>query len=357
MTPEVLTAHGWIPRPPSTANARAHSPIDAAEEIADLVENGDPDDPNLPPQDPATLGKGMEADRNLARSYAQNGDKYWAIGATHEKMPAGVYTPGVSQEIGIYLEKMENKTDGLLNFPDSASEMVLAEMREFQRLKDRFEKYGFLHKRGIMLYGPPGSGKTTTIQQLIAMIVKEGNGIALFLDHPVIAARALRMIRSIEPERQILGIMEDFDGLLQSYGESGYLSLLDGEAQVDNVVMVATTNHVGRIEARFRDRPSRFDLIQEIGMPSAAARRMYLSVKAPDIAPEVLEQMVKASEGYSVAHLREMIILTQVFEVPLAAVGTRLGKMAKIPKERNPRDDGKTMGFGGKKKSWEEDED
>lgn len=253
------------------------------------------------------------ADKNGARSWAQSGDRFWGIGKTHTSVPSGVYVPMISNSIGAYLQKMENKTDELLRFPDSASEDVLREIDEFQNLRQNFRDYGFLHKRGILLHGPPGSGKTSTIQLLIDKLVHRGGGVALFVENPLVATEAFRMIRGIEKERQILAIMEDFDSLVERYGASAYLALLDGEAQVDNVVMLATTNYPSRLEKRFVDRPSRFDLIKEIGMPNADARRLYLKSKAKDMPEEDIEKLVALTEDYSIAHLREVIILNRVF--------------------------------------------
>jgi AAA+ superfamily predicted ATPase len=224
-----------------------------------------------------------------------------------------MYTGGHSDAAGFYLTKVENATDGLIHLPDSASESVLREIEEFADLKPEFIARKMIYKRGIFLWGPPGSGKTSTLAQLVDIVINKMQGIAFVVGHPHYAAECLKLIRKIEPHRQIVALLEDMDALVQTYGEANYLSILDGENQVDNIIFVATTNYPERMDRRFIDRPSRFDSVIKVGMPTSAARAIYLKAKEPGLTAEEVEKYVNLSEGFSIAHLREFIILTRVF--------------------------------------------
>jgi hypothetical protein len=171
------------------------------------------------------------------------------------------------------------------------------------------------------------SGKTSTVALLAQELVQEHRGVVLFVTHPGLTAVCLQMIRRVEPDRPLICLMEDLDALVQNYGENEYLALLDGEAQVGNVCFVATTNYPERLDKRFVDRPSRFDTVKPIGMPSAAARRLYLGTKEPSLTGAELEHWVKISEGLSVAHLKEMIIANRCFGQPIEVVIERLTEM------------------------------
>jgi energy-coupling factor transporter ATP-binding protein EcfA2 len=280
-------------------------------------------------------------------SWASSGDAYWRIGESHTKIPPGVYRCGHSNAIGPHFMRVKNETDTLITFPDSESTRIVEEIRRFQGMKAKFSAHGFLHKRGVLMWGPPGSGKTTTLQLLIKLIVREHGGVAVLVDHPGTAVACLQMLRAVEPDRQLVGILEDLDALVERHGESEYLALLDGESQVDNVVFVATTNYPERLDARFVDRPSRFDTIRYIGMPSKEARAAYFDAKVPDLGNDELERYVAASDGYSVAHMREMIILTRCFDVPLEEAKKRLDKTRNVKPSSVQRPDGKAFGFGG----------
>lgn len=279
-------------------------------------------------------------------SWASAGDAFWRIGESHPKLPPGVYRCEQSPNIGPYFLRVKNETDKLIVFPDSESTRILEEISRFQGMKEKFTEHGFLHKRGVMMWGPPGSGKTTTLQLLIDLIVKQHGGVALLIDRPHNAVACLQMLRAVEPDRQLLGVLEDLDALVERYGESEYLALLDGESQVDNVVYVATTNYPERLDARFVDRPSRFDTIRYIGMPSTEARAAYFDAKVGDLGNEELDAYVTASDGYSVAHMREMIILTRCFGVSLAEAKARLDKTRLIKPSSTQRPDGPKFGFG-----------
>ncbi len=279
-------------------------------------------------------------------SWASSGDAFWRIGESHDRLPPGVYRCAMSNSIGAHFVRVKNETDKLIVFPDSESTRIVEEIRRFQGMKAKFQAHGFLHKRGVMMWGPPGSGKTTTLQLLIKLIVEEHGGIAALIDHPGIAVACLQMLRAIEPQRQIVGVLEDLDALVERNGESEYLALLDGESQVDNVVYVATTNYPERLDSRFVDRPSRFDTIRYIGMPSATAREAYFLAKVPELKNGSLSAYVEASEGYSVAHMRELIILTRCFEVPLVEAKARLDKTRINHPISTEHPDRQAFGFG-----------
>ena len=134
--------------------------------------------------------------------------------------------------------------------------MLIAEVHKFWGLREQFKNGndlafgGYLHKRGYMLFGPPGSGKTSTVKFLSNDIVKMG-GIVIYADcEPHNVGHMIGAVSVIEPDKQMIVVLEDFDSLIENYGEANYLSLLDGESSTDNTLFLATTNYPSRLDPR-----------------------------------------------------------------------------------------------------------
>lgn len=257
-------------------------------------------------------------------TWAHSGETFWPTAPGCLKIPVGVYRMDIHPNLGPTFTSVRNDTDSLVALPDSESEKVLEEIAQFKKLRPKFQRHGFLYKRGIFLWGPPGSGKTCTLQQILRMLMQEHDSIAVMVDNPHVGTQCLQKLRQIEPLRQVVAVLEDLDALVAQYGETPYLSLLDGESQVDNIVYVATSNYPEKLDRRFLDRPSRFDTLRYIGMPTPAARRAYLQAKVPELTQIELQDYVKHTDKYSIAHLRELIVLTQCFTYSLPDAIARL---------------------------------
>jgi SpoVK/Ycf46/Vps4 family AAA+-type ATPase len=180
------------------------------------------------------------------------------------------------------------------------------------------------------MWGPPGSGKTSTLQVIADQVINKG-GVAIYVDNPDLAAKGLKQLRGVEPNRPLIIMLEDIDAIIEIHGESELLALMDGELQIDNVVFVATTNYPERLDKRFINRPSRFDVVKKIGMPSEKAREKFLREKCVRLADKANRQellnWIKLSKGFSIAHLKELIVSVEVFEVKLEVAVERLKTM------------------------------
>lgn len=238
--------------------------------------------------------------------YALFGTGFMPTSSTVKILPAGAYRIKPSQQ-GFWFSPQRVVTDKLIQFPDSRSDSVIAEIEEFWGLKKKFAQYGFSHKRGFLLWGPPGSGKSCTIAITIAKMVKK-NGLVIIADHPEWLAEGLAKIRSVEPDREMVVIWEDLDAVIDRFGESEVLAVLDGEAQIDNVVFVATTNYPEKLDGRVTNRPSRFDRIEKIDMPSDAARAVFFQTKLGTLFAPDGTDLIEETRGLSIAHLREVIV-------------------------------------------------
>lgn len=290
-------------------------------------------------------GKDLDLETMSKSSWATSDGNFWAIGKTCPTIPCNLYETAYNESIGFYFKGLVNHMDSIIDLPDSESENLISEIKEFNTLKDSFNQHGFLYKRGILLWGPPGSGKTVTIQQLIKLFTESSDGLAVIGTSPQIITGALRNFREIEPDRQVLVVLEDLDALIETYRESDFLNMLDGEAQLQNVVYVATTNYPEKLDKRFKDRPSRFDTIRKIDMPSDLARKTYLQAKLPEIEEMELEYYVKSSKGYSIAYLREFIVLTQCFKKTPEGAFERLDTMRKTMPDSTKLSNNDTFGF------------
>jgi len=251
---------------------------------------------------------------------------FFGAGTTVEILPPGMYKACMS-ESGPYVERMDIKIDDLMEAPDGLSKQVFDEIQLFWTKEEVFRHYGFLHRRGYLLFGPAGSGKTALVQLICHRVVSEGD-IVLMCENPGPLQRVLKMLRSIESNRRVVCVFEDIDAIVSNYGDSKILSILDGEDQINRVLNIATTNYPERLDRRIVARPRRFDRVMKIGAPSAQTRYLYLKKKL-SIGKDELDTWVEKTEGLSFASMAELVISVKCLDHDFDSTVELLRKMAK----------------------------
>lgn len=248
----------------------------------------------------------------LKRWSVNNGIAFRPCGDTVEILPPGIYETHIDNN-GPFLVRIEQTTEKIILLPDNPAPRIIEDIEKFWDRYSIFTQYGLNHKRGILLWGPPGGGKTCTVKLLIKDIVSRG-GIALLGDNPELIKSLHKVIRHIQPNTPILVIMEDLDEMIRRSNEHELLDLLDGHQNTHRTVFIATTNHPERLGSRIVNRPSRFDLVVKVPNPSDNDRRVYLEYLASKSSHEVrpspntIKKWIAESDGLSIAHLRELYI-------------------------------------------------
>ncbi len=229
-------------------------------------------------------------------------------GNTAGQLPAGAYGCTLNQYGDVQLITRDLQVDDLIDFADSLPARILSEIENFWALGEQFQKHGYLHRRGYLLYGPQGSGKSSVVHQVVHRIIKAGH-VAVFCEHPGFLTRAMEVFRKIEPDRPVVCLFEDIDAIIELHGDSELLQWLDGSHQINKVINIATTNYPERLDRRIVSRPRRFDRIIKIEAPTTAIRETYLSKKLPELAANgQLEHWLTMTEGLSFAALAELVI-------------------------------------------------
>ncbi len=239
--------------------------------------------------------------------WAVNDDAYMITYNTRtvEKMVPGMYDIGSTQQ-GIVFVRVDVRSDDLLTFPDTDQERIVQDITTFWASEDKFREHSLPYKRGIMLWGPPGSGKSSTVRLVCRDVIARG-GIVFQFTSPDLFVNGFRVFRQVQPDTPVVVIMEDLDTILQQSNESKILNLLDGAEDAERVVFLATTNYPERLGPRIMNRPSRFDRVYKVPHPSAPARELYLRSIAGTADVDVA-RWAKATSGLSLAHLKELFI-------------------------------------------------
>lgn len=242
------------------------------------------------------------------------GENYISGPSTIKNLPSNLYSAIYDNRRDcVIFEKKTINIDDLIVFSSSIVNRILSEISNFWKKQDVFYNYGFLHKRGYLFYGPTGSGKSCIVQQIIKDILKN-NGIAVSSSNPATLCAALTKFRKIEPNRNLVCILEDIDSTIEQYGDKDILALLDGEVQIDRILTIATTNYPEKLDKRIVARPRRFDKVYKIEMPSEDNRREYLIHKLKFQPGKELEEWVKETENFSFASLSELVISVKCLE-------------------------------------------
>jgi hypothetical protein len=245
---------------------------------------------------------------NLKQWAVLGSGRFRAVGITIGKLPPAMYSLE-SDNSGYLFVKRPIEVDNLIRFPDSLAESLLDEIDEFwsSECEAKFKHYGYLQRRGYLLYGPQGGGKTCICQLIVADIILRGGLVILANCHPGTVINCLQEFREVEPNRPIVCLFEDIDAIIHKHGEAELLSLLDGENQINKVISVASSNFPELLPKRIISRPRRFDRVIKIGFPPEEHRKIYFTNKLK-IEENEVEKWVRATDGFSFAACAELVI-------------------------------------------------
>lgn len=221
-------------------------------------------------------------------------------------LPPGMYTVDYDSNTGHFCKPVNLETDELYVFTESIAEVLLNEISLFWNKKDLYKENNLVHKRGILLYGFPGTGKSSYINMLSEALIKDGgivfkvSGLRNLFNYVEFLKHGFR---KIQKDTNIITILEDIDQYREV--ELELLDFLDGQSHLNHHVVIATSNDTEDIPDTFL-RPSRLDLKIEVPLPTKKTRREYFEYKK--VSEDILEELIEKTEGCSLADLKEIYI-------------------------------------------------
>lgn len=188
-----------------------------------------------------------------------------------------------------------------------------------------YNKMEIAYKRGIILYGDPGNGKSAMIREIIRRVPEITKVVINPNVHSVTKVLSA-LIASLNGKKAII-IIEDLDSLITDSNRSEFLNILDGVDIKSGVYFIGTTNYPDQIDPAFMNRSGRFDRTYKIENPSENTRRAFFESRKigellseyktykddskPDTDEGVVELFVKYSDNLPMASLKEIMTSTQ----------------------------------------------
>lgn len=266
-------------------------------------------------------------------------NQYKAISITHKQLPSGIYTLTKDERDNMVVFVKKNTVHDNLIELTGIPNQIAKEIDEFWGKEDKFKEVGFLHRRGYLIYGAHGVGKSSLIHQIVDSLIKVG-GIVFYCNDPKLFNDALNAFRQVEPTRKIVCIFEDIDAIIKKFGESDLLSLLDGENQISGVVNLATTNYPELLDKRIVGRPRRFDRVYKIENMTEKGRMDFLKKKLPK--GQNFKEWTKKTKNLSIAGISEAIISVLCFN---KTIDEAVDIMETLAKNKSSDDGDAPIGF------------
>ena len=179
----------------------------------------------------------------------------------------------------------------------------------------RIKAFGGRAKRGVLLMGPPGNGKTSACRWIWQECRRRRWEWRLVTPDAYRQARATDSIENLfSVDRRGIVFFDDMDLALrdretvhETEDQAVFLSALDGIAVNEGVVFVFTTNcSLDLIDRAFK-RPGRIDLVLHFETPTPELRRKLVERWHPDIRQALdVDRVLASTDGYSFAELEEL---------------------------------------------------
>lgn len=244
-------------------------------------------------------------------------------------------------------------------------EEILKQVDAFFRNLHVYKKLGIEQpRRAALLHSVPGAGKSSTIARVSEYYSKEKKTCVLIWPSDGVRPDDLGAFLAKNVDwtgvDHLILILEDIGGGQDIYGSqhskipASLLNFLDG---IDNVFfkptfIIGTTNNPDALLDSLTSRPGRFDAVIEITTPNASDRIKFLRFFAKEdypyeIGSDAEKELAKLTEGFSIAHLKEVFIRAMVLEKTMLQTANELKIHVKKVKTGLTKQAPGSVGFGG----------
>ena len=254
-------------------------------------------------------------------------------------VPTGMFKTIVSNTLGVGLQPFKTDVDDYIDL-HAHTKAIQNDIDTFLGKKEDYTKMGLLHRRGLLLWGPPGTGKTRLVEYLCA---KYTDSVRIISVPAGFNPKMVWPLKDFLKDKTTFFIFEEITSIVEdSCAVSSFLDFMDGEGSWDNCLVLATTNYPEKLSANIVDRPSRFDRLYKIDLPDGDTRQIYLEAKLGK--DRVTDQMVTATKGYSIAYLKELVLsITLYGKDPATVIAEFEERKRQIKKEFQSSD--RDVGF------------
>lgn len=181
----------------------------------------------------------------------------------------------------------------------------------FHEFCNRFADTDFSNTLGVLLYAPPGFGKSFILRSFLnKLILEKGFTVVQVYQRTISGLNLSQLLDSCKSLFPCVLFIEDIDLRFKDrkdslFGESvagDLLETFEGLNQIENVVLIATSNSVDVIEKALL-RPGRFDYLLEIDKPTRQAKELALSKFVTDadlkLPANLFEKLIEESETFA----------------------------------------------------------
>lgn len=175
----------------------------------------------------------------------------------------------------------------------------------------RYRELGIPYRRGLLLAGAPGCGKTLTLKALAHHT--SAKFITVLGKSDVTDGEIQRALDAAEQFAPAVVVFEDLDKLIGAKGISlsHFLNLLDGLKTLSGVLVIATSNEPEKLDPALLHRPSRFDRIWTVPLPGFEQRLALLQKRGGIYFSEpALRDVAQRAQGFSMTYVQEIIVST-----------------------------------------------